>query len=221
VVDWERATAESEAEWARLLERLRQRGVTAERGLRLVVSDGSSGLEAGLRLVDMGRTVVHQRCIFHKLKNVREAVRVAQTLSQEDRRAVRKEVVQDAAAVYEGDSREAIMQRCAAFVAKWQPTQPTAVETLLRDFDKTLVYLDVAAAAAARGHPWDRKYLRTTSALERVNRTLRTMVRAVVLLHSDIGTDARTHLTLMRCGKFRFDRDVPWTVELEKKLVAA
>ena len=48
VLDWERATQEDQAGWERLLERLRQRGLHAERGLRLVVSDGSAGLKAAL-----------------------------------------------------------------------------------------------------------------------------------------------------------------------------
>ena len=50
VVDWERAAQEDQAGWERLLERLRERGLTSEQGLRLIVSDGSEGLAAALGL---------------------------------------------------------------------------------------------------------------------------------------------------------------------------
>ncbi|MBI3978719.1 MAG: hypothetical protein HY331_11100, partial [Chloroflexi bacterium] len=75
-----------------------------------------------------------------------------------------------------------------------------AVATLLRDFEKTIVYLEVLEEAAQRGEVWDRKYLRTASALERLNRRLRQMVRQVVLFHSTAGLEARVYLVLLEVG---------------------
>ncbi len=189
VVDWERAEQENQACWERLLERLRQRGLTAEKGLRLIVSDGGEGLAAALGLVDFGPGVKHQRCVFHKLSNIGKAVKGVLAQGQvpnskearEAKQQRRKEVIQEAAAIYRGADRAEILKRRDEFVARWQESEPGAVATLLRDFDQTLVYLEVQDAAAGQGKVWEARYLRTTSLLERLNRTIREMADRVVL----------------------------------------
>jgi transposase-like protein len=229
VVDWERADQENQAGWERLLERLRRRGLTAERGLRLIVSDGSEGLAAALGLVDLGPGVKHQRCVFHKLKNLGKAVRGVLAQGQapnskearEAKRQRREEVVKEAAAIYQETDRAKIEERREAFVAKWQESESEAVATLLRDFDQTLVYLEVQAAAAEQGEDWDARYLRTTSLLERLNRTLREMTDRVVLLHSEDGLDARVYLLLLQAGGILIPRGDDWLEVLEEALAAA
>lgn len=229
VVDWERAAQEDQASWERLLERLRQRGLTAQRGLRLIVSDGSEGLAAALGLVDLGPGVKHQRCVFHKLRNIGKAVKGVLAEGQapsskearEAKRKRREEVLKEAAAIYQGTDRAKIEERRDAFVAKWQESESEAVATLLRDFDQTLVYLEVQAAAAERGEDWDARYLRTTSLLERLNRTLREMTDRVVLLHSPDGLDARAYLLLLQAGGILIARGDDWLEVLEDTLAAA
>ncbi len=229
VVDWERAAQEDQAGWERLLERLRERGLTAEQGLRLIVSDGSEGLAAALGLVDFGSGVKHQRCLFHKLKNIGKAVKGVLAEGQapnskearEARRQRRAEVVKEAAAIYQGRVRAKIEERRDAFATKWQESEPEAVATLLRDFDQTLVYLEVQAAAAERGEDWEARYLRTTSLLERLNRTLREMTDRVVLLHSADGLDARVYLLLLQAGGILVARGDDWLEVLEDALAAA
>ena len=75
VLDWHRATAEDEPGWRSLLERLLQRGVRTDTGLTLLVHDGSSGLDAALETVHFGPGLLRQRCLFHVLRNIRDAVR--------------------------------------------------------------------------------------------------------------------------------------------------
>lgn len=203
------------------LERLRQRGLTAEKGLRLIVSDGSDGLAAALGLVNLGPGVRHQRCIFHKLRNVGKAVKAALAESKEEKRKQRGQVVKEAAAIYEAEDRGEIMRRRNEFVAKWQAKEPEAVATMLRDFDKTIVYLEVLADARARGEPWEARYLRTTSALERLNRSLRRMVRQVVLFHSDAGMEVRVYLILLEAGEMLISQGDDWLEVLEEELAAA
>ncbi|MDO8673753.1 MAG: transposase [Dehalococcoidia bacterium] len=220
VLDWERAEQEDEASWERLLERLRQRGLTAEKGLRLIVSDGSEGLAAALGLVDLGPGVRHQRCVFHKLRNVAKAVKASLAASKEDKQKQREQVVKEAASIYEGQDRAEILRRRDQFVAKWQETEPEAVATLLRDFEKTIEYLEVLAAARARGEAWEVRYLRTTSALERLNRTLRRMVRQVVLFHCDAGLEVRVYLILMQAGEMLIPQGDDWLEVLGSELAA-
>jgi transposase-like protein len=232
VLDWERATQEDQESWGRLLERLRERGLTAERGLRLLVSDGSEGLKAALAEVDLGVGVKHQLCVFHRLRNISKAVKGLQTLGSEQtanekeatkaaRQERRREVATDAAAIYQGADRAEILRRRDAFVTKWQEEEPEAVATLQRDFERTIAYLDVQEAAAKQGMSWEAKYLRTTSRLERLNRTLRRMVRQVVLFHGEAGLDARVYLVLMQAGELQIGRGADWSAVIEDALAAA
>jgi transposase-like protein len=230
VLDWERAEQEDQESWGRLVERLRQRGLTAENGLKLIVSDGSEGLKAALGLVALGEGVKHQLCVFHRLRNVGKAVKgiLAEAAAgketkeaREARRKRRQEVVKAAATIYRGTDRAEVLRRRDEFVAKWQETEPEAVATLLRDFEHTVVYLEVQAAAALRGEPWEARYLRTTSGLERLNRRLREMVRQVVLLHSAAGLEVRVYLTLLRAGELMIPKGADWLKVMENQLAAA
>ena len=221
MLDWEWAQQEDRESWGRLLERLRQRGLTAERGLKLIVSDGSEGLASALEMVHLGPGVRHQLCVFHKLRNIGKAVKAALAESKEDKQRQRREVVKEAAAIYHGQNQAEITRRRDDFVAKWQAEEPEAASTLLRDFDKTTAYVEVASEAATRGAPWDVRYLRTTSALERLNRSLRRMVRSVVLFHSDLGLEVRIYLILLEAGEMLIARRDHALETLEEQLATA
>jgi len=47
-LDWQLAESESQAAWEKLLQRLYDRGVQAESGLKVVVRDGGGGLGEAL-----------------------------------------------------------------------------------------------------------------------------------------------------------------------------
>jgi hypothetical protein len=70
LLDGEVADQEEQAVWERLVQRLWERSVKLETGLQAIVCDGSEGLEQALDYV-YGSALVQQRCIFHKLRNVR------------------------------------------------------------------------------------------------------------------------------------------------------
>ena len=63
VLDWEIASSEEHTEWEKLLNRLGQRGVQPEKGLQMVVRDGSGGLGEAVAFVS-GSEVIEQRCLF-------------------------------------------------------------------------------------------------------------------------------------------------------------
>lgn len=172
-------------------------------------------------MVDLGPGVRHQLCVFHKLRNIGKAVKAALAESKEEKRKQRREVVKEAAAIYQGRDRAEIIRRRDEFAAKWQGIEPEAVATLLRDFDKTIVYVEVAAEAAARRERWEVRYLRTTSALERLNRSLRQMVRDVILFHSDSSLEARVYLILLQAGEMLIPKRDNWLEALEEQLAAA
>jgi hypothetical protein len=222
ILDWERGEGEDEASWRRLLERLHERGLNVERGLRLFVHDGSAGLDQAFDLVWFGDGVERQRCIFHKLQNVRRDVVGEPEMTREHRKARRQEVLKDAAEVYRGNDEPAIRQRLEGFRTKWGEIEPKAVATLERDFDRTLAYLKALAKARQEGQEWRVECLRTTSPLERVNRHFRQKARQVMISHSEKGADACIELVIRHRGLASTDESTEsWARSLEIALLAA
>jgi transposase-like protein len=222
LLDWERAPGEDEASWRGLLERLQARGLHAAAGLTLFVHDGGSGLEAAFGQVDFGPQVLRQRCVFHVLRSVREHIRGAPGMSREQRQARRREVLQAAAAIWRGRDRARVRQAYQAFCQRWREREPAAVAALERAFEATLAYLDARARGREWGQDWPVAYLRTTSALERLNRAFRQKARQVGTFQAEAGLTAAVVLVLVHQ-----ERATPapptdlWTEVLEAGLLAA
>ena len=221
VLDWERGEDEDAASWQRLLERLLERGLHAERGLAMFVHDGSAGLEKAFELVYFGEGVERQRCIFHKLMNVRRDVVGDERMTGKERQKRRREVLEDAARVYKGEDEAEIRQRLVSFREKWCESEPAAVATLERDFDRTLVYLRVREKARQRGEEWKLECLRTTSPLERVQRHFRQKARQVVISHSWDGVEVAILLVISRRQLADGDKAGDWAAQFEEALLAA
>ena len=221
VLDWERGEDEDAASWQRLLERLLERGLHAERGLAMFVHDGSAGLEQAFELVYFGVGVERQRCIFHKLRNVRRDVVGDEGMSKKDRQQRRREVLEDAAQVYKGDDEAEIRQRLLGFREKWSLKESAAVSTLERDFDRTLVYLRVQERARRRGEQWKAECLRTTSPLERIQRHFRQKARQVVISHSWDGIESAILLVISHHRLADGDQSGDWVAQFEEALLAA
>ena len=222
VLDWERGKEEDQASWQRLLERLHERGLTADKGLALFVHDGSAGLDKAFEMVWFGQGVERQRCVFHKLLNLRRDVAGEEGMSREERKARRQEVLSEAAEIYRGKDEPEIRRRLEAFSAKWRGKEPKAVSTLERDFDQTLVYLRVLERARAHGQDWRVECLRTTSPLERVQRHFRQKARQVVIAHSEQGIEANIELVIRHRGLDSPEGSTePWARQLEEALLAA
>ena len=196
VLDWERGREEDLESWRALLMRLQRRGLSERAGLRLFVHDGSSGLGSALELVAFGDGVQRQRCIFHKLQNVKRDVVGEEGMSGKERTQRRSDLLCDAAWVYRAESEAEVRGRLAEFKARWQAREPKAVATLERDFDSTLVYLRVLEGARRRGEDYQVECLRATSDLERVQRHFRQKARQVVIFHSGEGVDAAVQLVI-------------------------
>ena len=207
VLDWERADAEDEASWRRLLERLHARGLRTD---------------TGLELVRRGPGLLRQRCVFHVLRNVRDAVRGAPGMDRGAKRERRRQVLRDAATIWAATDRAELQRRRQAFRAAWAAREPDAVATLERAFSATTAYLDALERGRERGQTWDPRHLRTTSALERANRALRQKARQAGAFHSERGLVAALALVLAHRGLLPdTDPDDLWTEVLEAGLLAA
>lgn len=191
VLDWQLADKEDRANWETLLVGLEMRGVHRQRGVELFLHDGGKGLIAALRYIHPH--IPHQRCVFHKLRNIWQAIGVPDDLERKPARRLRLTIIQQAAAIYRASTRELAVALFDAFRQRWREDQPKMVETLERDWLDTIQFYSVW-----QKHPqWRGETLRTTSLLERVNRMLRRLFRAANSYHSDCGLLTATTRILM------------------------
>lgn len=155
VIAYRLAQGESEAAWTAFLQDGFLRGFEG-RHLRLIVTDGSTGLAVALALVYP--QVPPQRCWAHKLRNIADKV-------------PKKEgsCVREAAAIYQASSRREALRVYQAWAEKWRRWRPRAVASLERDLDELLNFFAVP--------PDHWRKVRTTNAIERCFREVRRRTR--------------------------------------------
>lgn len=198
VLDWQVADSEGKAEWETLVNRLWERGVRPEKGLQAVIRDGCGELGEAVAWV-YGSTVVEQRCIFHKLRNVADKSR--EELKGETSKETRKHLVEQASAIYQADSAAQARTRLAAFAQTWRAQPPKTVATLERDFEQTIAYYALDGVA--------RELIGTTSLLERANRELRRKLRQVCCFGSPKGAGVAIYLQVQRLNA-RWSKQTWW-----------
>ena len=141
-------------------------------------------------------------------------------MSKEAKQERRKEVLVDLMAIWLSPTEEGARQKFAEFVAKWEGKEPLAVARLREGFDATLTYYQVQAEARRMGQEWDARYLRTTSPLERVNRTIRAKLRSSTIFQTARGLRAAVFLTVGCRGKSNGRELRTWLTELAHRPVA-
>jgi putative transposase len=187
---WMRADGEDIASWQKFLEALYEAGLTPENGLALLVSDGATGFRPAYENVYW--QVPLQRCVFHKLRNIAQAIRIPAELDRPAARSYRTEFMRSAACIWQAPDEAEARLRFAAFSETWHIPQAAAIRTLTRDFEDTLTFYTVQEQAALHGENWPAHVLRTTSPLERMFREFRQRYHKAVLFHSTTGLHAVT-----------------------------
>lgn len=146
------ASSESEQEWERALSDVHRRGLEGTK-LRLIVTDGGSGLHGALATVYPH--VPRQRCWVHKLRNAMSKLPARH----------REECLKDLRPVYLAENMREARKLYREWAKKWQPLVPKVVECLDRDIDDLLSFMR---------EPHDRaRMLRTTNVIERAFREVR------------------------------------------------
>jgi transposase-like protein len=181
---WRLGKSESAEEWVAFLELLEAQGIRGAQGLRLIIHDGGAGLCAALQTVWFD--AAQQRCLFHKLRNIARAIRLPETLTREQRQRQRHQILKDFRLIWAARRYPTMLRRYLDVVRTYRETQPEAVATLRRDFRATVTYY----ALENEFPDWQRRHLRTTSRLERFNRTLRRRTRSANAYHSEVGLSA-------------------------------
>jgi putative transposase len=164
---------ETKASWKQFFSHLVAKGLNPQQ-LQVVVSDGRPGLDKAIHAV-FPQTVKHQRCIFHKLKNLADnltfphlvlnpALPYRQALQQAQEARARA-ILQDAVPLYHSADSLTLSQRLTHFQQKWTTLEPKAVRCFIKDFDLTLTYRRVPFPQP--------RLIRTTNLLERFFREFR------------------------------------------------
>jgi transposase-like protein len=178
---WQLGTSEKAEDWVRFLETLEAQGIRGENGLQLIIHDGGTGLCAALQTVWFDAQL--QRCLFHKLRNIYEDIRLPEALTPKQRRRRAKAIFKHFRLIYEARGYQTVLRRYLQVVRRYRHSQPEAVATLRRDFRSTVTYYLLEQQFPT----WNRSHLRTTSRLERFNRRLRRRIRAANAYHSQNG----------------------------------
>ncbi len=199
IVHWQIAEGETADAWKAFWGQLHVKGLTRET-TELVVSDGAKGLESALDQYLSG--VPHQRCIFHKIKNLADhlvfddlELNRAETEEQavrEAKRARKKAVLAEASWVYEGTSAADIEARARLFAMRWKAREPEMVANLWVNFHKTLAYFSVEIAPSLL------PLIRTTNLLERFHKEARRKQRDIGMFQSEQGCEVIWYLLAMR-----------------------
>jgi transposase-like protein len=149
LVGLELAMSESSAQWAGMLEGLQRRGLVAP---LLIIVDGGAGLKKALA---RWPEVKLQRCVVHKLRNLQDHCPTH----------ARAEMTRDYhRVVYARDGLQARQAR-EAFLRKWSVLCPAVGRSLEEAGDQLLSFYEFPRPM------W--KSLRTTNALENLNREFR------------------------------------------------
>ncbi len=156
LIDYRLVRHESRGTWEAFLTTLACRGLLGVT-LRLITTDGHTGLHAALDLVYP--QVPRQACWVHVLRNVAQRLRVRD----------RDRCLSMARRIYHAPTRSAAERTLQQWVRAWQATAPAAVACVLRDWEALLAFYAVPE------HDWRR--VRTTNAIERAFREIRRRTR--------------------------------------------
>jgi putative transposase len=158
LIDFMVSPSESQNAWYGFLNRLYLRGLEGE-GLRLIVSDGGSGLTAALPQIYP--EVKHQRCWAHKLRNIADKVR----------KIDEQRVLAGAKRIYLAPHHRAAMQTFRRWRDRWINQYPQAVACLERDLETLLTFFDFP--------PDIRQHIRTTNYIERSFKEVRRRTKPI------------------------------------------
>jgi transposase-like protein len=174
ILHYEVAAAETQVTWTAFLEHLVARGVDPSQ-VRLVVSDGTTGLLEALRQV-LPQTA-SQRCTEHKARGLKDHMTyqhlpsvnpvTAQPWAKSEARQQRlADVLHEARDVFQAPTEAEARQRLAAFQTKWTPVEPQAVHNFTWGIQRCFTFYPFPADLHG--------LIRSTNLLERFFREFRT-----------------------------------------------
>jgi transposase-like protein len=198
ILHYEAAVSEESAAWTNLLAALKRRGLNPD-AVRMVVSDGSSGLPAAL--ATHLPAAQQQRCVVHKIRGLERSfcyrdlvmsdpsTQAALTFEQA-RQLRRQQLTTDAHAIFQAPSRSEAVERLSTFQAKWRSVEPEVVRKLTQGIESSFTFylFDVAL------HP----LIRSTNLLERFFREFRAKSDEIGAFPNEVSSLVVFHVIVTR-----------------------
>jgi putative transposase len=155
--------SEAEVHWRQFLASLQDRGL---HGVRLIVSDDHAGLKAARAARFAG--VPWQRCQFHLQQNASHYV---------PQQAMKGEVAAELRAIFDAPDRADAERRLQLAVKKYQTSAPKLARWLEENVPEGLTVFTLPAG--------QRRRLRTSNLLERVNKEIKRRTRVATLFPNE------------------------------------
>jgi transposase-like protein len=155
--------SEAEVHWREFLQTLLARGL---HGVEFITSDDHAGLKQARTACFPG--IPWQRCQFHLQRNAASYV---------PRQELKSPVAADLRAVFQAPDRREADRLLGAMIEKYRPTAPRLAAWLETDVPEGLAVFALPAA--------QRKRLRTTNVLERLNEEIRRRTRVALLFPNE------------------------------------
>jgi transposase-like protein len=198
ILHYEATDAESTDTWSAVLAALSQRGLDPT-AVRMVVSDGTTGLPAALR--EYLPSAQQQRCTVHKIRGLERAFcyrnllmtdpTSQETLSFEQaRRLRRQQLTTDAHAIFAAATRTEAEQRLASFQTTWSEREGAVVRLLMKDIALSLTFYQFNVSVHV--------LVRSTNLLERFFREFRSKADEIGSFPNEVACLTVFHLIVVR-----------------------
>lgn len=198
IIHYDIAHEESQASWSAVCQQLLARGLDPS-AVRLVVSDGSSGLVEAVK--SYLPTAALQRCTVHKVRGFERYLcykdlpttdtETGQSLTKEAARQQRRYAMKtEALEIFEAPTRPEAEQRLAQFVAKWQPVESAAVHNFQWGIKRCFTFYQVDATLHS--------LVRSSNLLERFFREFRNKADEIGAFPNEDSCLTVFHLVMVR-----------------------
>ena len=198
ILHYQATDAESTESWSAVLAALTQRGLNPD-AVRMVVSDGSTGLPAAL--TQELPAAQQQRCTVHKIRGLerqfcyRDLLMTDPTTQEaltfeQARRKRRLQLTTDAHAIFEAPTRTEALERLNTFRTAWGQLEPEVVRLLTKDIALSLTFYQFDVSL----HP----LVRSTNLLERFFREFRTKADEIGSFPNELTCLTLFHLIVVR-----------------------
>lgn len=149
--------SENEIHWRNFMTSLVERGLC---GVKMIVSDAHEGMAAARKAVFGG--VLWQRCQFHLQQNAQKHA---------PRQSMKSQIAADIRAVFNAESRDSATSILSGIVKRWREKAPK-----LADWMEAKLPEGLNVFVLPKAH---QRLMRTSNALERVNKEIRRRTRVV------------------------------------------
>lgn len=159
ILGFDVSLSEAEVHWRDFFKSLMQRGMT---GLKMVTSDSHTGLKAARQAIMP--SVSWQRCQFHLQQNAKDHI---------SKKSLKKPIANDIRKIFNATDKVEADKYTQEIISKYEKNEPKFTKWLEENIHESLRVFSLELS------DFNRKRLRTSNVLERLNQTIKKRTRVV------------------------------------------